>query len=733
MVDRGGTRETNRRASENGAANKRDRSGEVAGRRWGRRQYLGLVGAAAAVSFAGCSEVTDHEFTANQIYLPGSSAESLGYEETVLDEVVVEEERSVSGVDVRATVTNYIAGYEESEGSQNGQLPEDVSVMEALLGPSGGVAVPANMLGMTGGPATFIGSGGGAGSGKAVIDPNQTAVLVPEETYLSEGGTAAGDAGVPLVVTGRPELEPVIPLPGGETSIDLPDERTERLALLDGRRPVGRLDEHTWPTRYEPQLDGYLFPGDHWFPGDTFDDVQVAFFPGDAFDDVEAFFPGDAFEPEQWGAEPFSAGETIEADVIVAPPPVFTPTVDISARPEIPIEEADVGRLDETTAGMMMMIGEDGDIAPVAAFPGCHLFPSETFTITQSAALVPLDELYPGDMWDEQHALFFVEEEAVGRLEGVRVLEPGSAVQAEGTMVFFPGDSWFPGDTWFPGDSWFPSETFDDDFVQPGDTRIFPGDAFVQPGDTRIFPGDAFAEFQLGAGFTAATEFSEAFPGDAFFPGDSFTPVGAIHYSLSWGSSADVMPQVGEFLPAYVNSAADATGVSWGAMAMQHGDAAIGIEASSTTIGGVSTPTASVMGQSLNPVANMSPSELLTDPEARLLLASAGVDGLDGDWFEGPDELASMDAPVANLSGSHQISSYAGLTGSADDPTVVFVHLALAETDADDLVVLAASRSSEVDQIDLEYVGDGGYLRESTFEDDVDHVQDVFESFVYGQ
>ena len=53
-----------------------------------RRTYLTLCGAGVA-TLAGCSTLTDHEFSASRISHPYSSAQSLGYEETAVDEIII--------------------------------------------------------------------------------------------------------------------------------------------------------------------------------------------------------------------------------------------------------------------------------------------------------------------------------------------------------------------------------------------------------------------------------------------------------------------------------------------------------------------------------------------------------------------------------------------------------------------------------------------------------------------
>lgn len=67
---------------------------------------------------------------------------------------------------------------------------------------------------------------------------------------------------------------------------------------------------------------------------------------------------------------------------------------------------------------------------------------------------------------------------------------------------------------------------------------------------------------------------------------------------------------------------------------------------------------------------------------------------------------------------------------SRTDPAVAFVHAALVESD-DDIVALLTGRHWGVDRADREYVGEDGYLTPSEFDDRLEHVRSVFESFVY--
>lgn len=131
------------------------------------------------------------------------------------------------------------------------------------------------------------------------------------------------------------------------------------------------------------------------------------------------------------------------------------------------------------------------------------------------------------------------------------------------------------------------------------------------------------------------------------------------------------------------------------------------------TLAVLSTPTAAVAGQTLNPLARIGLGELLTNDAAQSFLRSAGVGG-SGQvrWERGPDRLGTADTSL--LDASVTIESYAGLL-AGETTSVVFTHLARTET-ADSVVIAAGVHGFEVDETTRDYVGTGGYVSPADFE-----------------
>lgn len=136
-------------------------------------------------------------------------------------------------------------------------------------------------------------------------------------------------------------------------------------------------------------------------------------------------------------------------------------------------------------------------------------------------------------------------------------------------------------------------------------------------------------------------------------------------------------------------------------------------------LGVLSTPAASVMGRSFNPLAAQSLATLLDSAAGRAFLRRAGLNdvGADGEperirWERGPRFLAAHDGRC--LDRRVTLDSYAGVLGDGA-PSVAFLHLARAE--ADSVVVASGVHGRDVEAPDRSFVGsEDGYLPPDRFE-----------------
>lgn len=190
--------------------------------------------------------------------------------------------------------------------------------------------------------------------------------------------------------------------------------------------------------------------------------------------------------------------------------------------------------------------------------------------------------------------------------------------------------------------------------------------------------------------------------------GDSFEPSHVVEFPATPSLEADTV---------------DAASATWASAADLEGSGG-------PTVGGLSTPTASVLGQSLNPVAGKSPSELLTDAETRSLLGQYGFAELGDDWLRGPDRVSTASLSFVGSSDT-SCETFAGVTGSSDDPSVVYAHVATVEN-GDDVVLAASVEGWGVSDTDRSYVGDDGYQRERDLEDSVGDALEALEEFEHG-
>lgn len=146
------------------------------------------------------------------------------------------------------------------------------------------------------------------------------------------------------------------------------------------------------------------------------------------------------------------------------------------------------------------------------------------------------------------------------------------------------------------------------------------------------------------------------------------------------------------------------------------------------TASAFSTPKSEVYGQSLNPLASESSRGVLSAPSARWALDSVGID-LDSGWQRDPTRVGS--GRTAFVDGSSRIfRTYGGVLGPADEPSVVFAHVARRELEADVVFGLGV-RTWVVADPDRPFVGEDGYLTDELLANDTEAVTEAFEAFRY--
>ncbi|MEF8779809.1 MAG: DUF6517 family protein [Haloferacaceae archaeon] len=104
----------------------------------------------------------------------------------------------------------------------------------------------------------------------------------------------------------------------------------------------------------------------------------------------------------------------------------------------------------------------------------------------------------------------------------------------------------------------------------------------------------------------------------------------------------------------------------------------------------LSTPDASVLGQSVNPLRSLGTAELLRQETARRVLRRAGLSDADSiEWLVGPREIRTdLEERTVNLLGNETpLESYEGVVSGRDGPWLVGIHVARV---ADDDLVVAA-------------------------------------------
>lgn len=162
-------------------------------------------------------------------------------------------------------------------------------------------------------------------------------------------------------------------------------------------------------------------------------------------------------------------------------------------------------------------------------------------------------------------------------------------------------------------------------------------------------------------------------------------------------------------------------------------DPVAGPTADRPTVGVVSTPRATVLGRSFNPLARLSLSTLLASEAGEAVLRRADLDEVGAPrrtvrWERGPALVAER--PGSCLGESTTIGSYAGLL-AGDPATAAFVHVL--RVAADDVVLAVAVHGRTVSAPDGPFVGADGYLPAATVAAAADRLARVSAALGYGE
>ncbi|MBV0925689.1 hypothetical protein KTS45_15910 [Halomicroarcula limicola] len=638
-------------------------------------------------SLAGCSGLTEQEFVADAVVLPADAQSRLGMSAVVEQPQRSEIERTVGGQDVKATVESFVSVYarDGSDGTQGADGPDgDESFLSGFVGSGEGSDVfagPSTAFDVAGGTAPFL-------DGDDPVDPRGI-VLFASGAALRAGRSI--DPGNVLAVAHRSAFEGAESFVAGEAGALFPDG-------------------HFFPdTRFFPEKPAWLPDEPRWeSPGDA----AVAFFAGG---DADVTLPD---------GQRFEAGAELDAEFVAAPADAFfDPGVSVTDPDRMakafgfdPSElvVTDPDRMARDAGLVVFSDGERG--VPFAYFPGSEWFPDSTFfpdgyfAGDRQVLAAPLGELFPDDFFfpdgyffpddyvtPKSLALFFPSKPLDEVPEPFAAVESGAEIAPSETLLFapaaFPDGYFFPDSTFFPDGYFFP------------DTIFFP--------DSSFFPDTIFAEASGDVAAVASSKPSEAFPDTIFFPDSSFAPTAVLHFPGRFGFSTDTFAEGGGPVAyrAQSGSMADVNGGELGG---------------ALSVGVLSTPAASVAGQSLNPLARLGLSDLLTNPGAESFLGSAGVGSGDVNWERGPTRLATGETTV--LGEATALETYAGVLGGAE-PSVVYLHLARVEN-GKSVVVAAGVHGGPVADTGRPFVGADGYLSRSELDEHRADVAAVDEALV---
>ncbi|WP_277542471.1 DUF6517 family protein [Haloarcula laminariae] len=145
------------------------------------------------------------------------------------------------------------------------------------------------------------------------------------------------------------------------------------------------------------------------------------------------------------------------------------------------------------------------------------------------------------------------------------------------------------------------------------------------------------------------------------------------------------------------------------------------------SVGVLSTPAATIAGESLNPLARLGLADLLTSDQAESFLTAAGVGEGDGvDWQRGPTELSTAEGTL--LEQDVTVETHAGVI-SGETPNATYLHMARVEND-NSVVIAVGIQSFDVEDTSKELVGPDGYMSESELEEARSTVVGVDEALV---
>ena len=146
------------------------------------------------------------------------------------------------------------------------------------------------------------------------------------------------------------------------------------------------------------------------------------------------------------------------------------------------------------------------------------------------------------------------------------------------------------------------------------------------------------------------------------------------------------------------------------------------LEGGQLSIGALSTPAATVAGQSLNPLSTLGLAKLLSSDQAKSFLTAAGVgDGDAVSWERGPEQLSTAEGTM--LDQDVTVETHAGIVGG-ETPNATYLHMARVEHD-NSVAIAVGIQSFEVEDTSRPFVGSDGYMTESELEDARSTVVDV--------
>ena len=651
-------------------------TGDDEGRPWNRRQFLAMAGTTAGAGLlAGCSEITNQEFTADAVVLPQAAQTELGFSALIERRDRRQFSRSVAGRDVAATVESAISVYGESEAGG------DVETGDAPL-----------LLRFVGGDGQPFGVPGE----KRVVLASAFNVSGGQVPFLQDASDSYRTVDAAGIVLFAPR--------GTEAPVD--PERTLALvhrSAIDGESP------------FTLTQDSVVFSGDTFFPpGEEFPDesADVAYVPGPGVD-------AEAAGPSGTGKTILEAGEEMSADYLAAPASVLLDT-NVDVDPDWLADDIGVAELNVADPGRLspgVVLLTDGELErPWVYFAGDDLFPGESsypdgvFTEGELAHTygperllsAPLREVFPDEVFFPEAGFVPSYGEDVTMLLPVSaevlddVPEPFTVAEADDdldpaeTVLFTPAINLVTADLLI-------GNKLPDDFDYP--------DSFRQPRSAM------FSSYGPGLGLptapAAGSALSDSFPDRVLGDRVPYPPTHVLHFPGTFEFPASPF----DSSPGTVTPATDSTNSL---------DAA-SVSGGQLTVGVLSTPAATFGGQSLNPLARMGLADLLTSDQAEGFLNSSGVGEGNVEWVRGPERLSTVEGTL--LEQDVTIETHAGIVGG-ETPNATYLHMARTET-GNSVVIATGLASFDVEDTAKAFVGPDGYMSEAELEEARSTVVDV--------